>query len=516
MLRLFAPVAGLSAFMNNTPLVAFFMPIFVDIGRRLRISPGRLLIPLSYASILGGTCTLIGTSTNLTMEGVMHKYNVPGMSMFELAWVGVPVTIVGLLYLATIGQKLLPHRVDLLDQVESDPREYVVEMVVMEGCPLIGQTVRQSGLRDLHGLYLYRIERGDEVVTPVTPNEVLRLGDLFYFSGIVSTVVELQKIRGLNPVVHRPDDVFRSNSLDSLEGVAGATARQESARTRRQLCEVVIGASSPLVGRTAKEADFRARYNASIIAVHRSGHKLQQKIGQIELESGDTLLVDTDLDFPRRWRNSPDFILVSGVEDSAPVAHERAWIAMGIFLAAVISMVVYPKAPEIIMLSAAVLMVLSGCVEGGDIYRGVEMNVLILVGSALGVSQALDKSGAAEWLANGLIHWTLDYGPQGVLVAFVLMTGVLTELLSNNASAALMGTFAIATAHKLGVDPRPLLIAVTVTASYGFATPIGYQTNLMVLNAGGYRFIDYVKVGLPMDLIAWTITILVVPLVWSF
>lgn len=516
MARLLAPVAGLSGFMNNTPLVAFLLPVFVDVAKRLRMSPSRLLIPLSYAAVLGGTCTRIGTSTNLTIDGLMQTNGIAGIGMFELAWVGVPVTILGLIYLTTIGQRLLPNREELLEHVEANPREYTVEMRMGSDCPLANQTVRDSGLRDLPGLYLYRIERGGELISPVAPTEFLRANDLLFFSGIVSTVVDLQKIRGLAPVEHRDplQHAADAGSLDSFEGLP--TVGLSKRRSDRQLCEVVIGVSSPLVGHTVKDVDFRARYNASIIAVHRSGQKIEQKIGQIELETGDTLLVDADPDFPRRWRNSPDFVLVSGIEDSAPIAHEHTWIALAIFGATLAGITALPSYTAVVAMLGGAAMVIAGCLTGAEIYRSIELSVLILVGSALGVSKALDSSGAAEWLASGLLKVVDGSDTTLMLAAVVVLTGVMTELLSNNAAAALMATFCIALAEKVQVDPRPLIIAVAVTASYGFATPIGYQTNLMVMNAGNYRVRDYLRVGLPLDVVCWAATILIVPWVWKF
>lgn len=509
--RLLTPVAGLSAFMNNTPLVAFMIPIFIDLSKRLRVAPGQLLLPLSYAAILGGTITRIGTSTNLTVDGLIQSRGLSGFSMFELAWVGLPVTIIGLVYLTTIGQRLLPQTEELLEHVETNPREYTVELLMSAECPFVGKSVRESGLRDLPGLYLYRIERGGEIISPVTPHITLQAGDCLSFSGVVSTVVDLQRIRGLTPIEHRPLDPVTDASLGSMEGVPVVAAK----RRGRQLCEVVIGWSSPLVGHTIKDIDFRTRYSASIIAVHRTGEKLQQKIGQIELEAGDTLLVDADVDFTKRWRNSGDFILVSGVEDSHPVAHERGWLALAIFFATIVSMTVLPDYTPILTLSAAVLMVVLGCVSSFEGYRAIEMPILLLVASALGVSRAMDKSGAAEWVAGGFLNVMHVFGPLGALAGIVVATGLMTELLSNNAAAAIMATFSIATAQKMGVDPRPYIIAATVTASYGFATPIGYQTNLMVMNAGSYRFKDYLRAGIPLDLITWTATIVLVALFWG-
>lgn len=523
-LRLFAPIAGLSAFMANTPLVAFFLPIFIQLAKRLRVSPSKLLIPLSYVSILGGTCTLIGTSTNLVVDGLMRKQGLAPMGMFELAPVGVVIIIVGLIYMATFGQRILPDRQDLLEYMEAHPREYSLEMIVGDNCSLTGQSVRAAGLRDLPGLYLYRIERAGAVITPVEPRERLQSGDLLCFSGMVATVVDLQKIRGLDPVEHRQRPQPSTNespvestsglsSLDSMEGLPALVA--PAPRVGRQLCEVVISPASPLVARSIKDTDFRSRYNAAIIAVHRSGQKLQHKIGQIVLQSGDTLLIDADDDFVRRWRHSPDFILVSGVDDSAPILHHRAGLALAIFLGAVVAMSIV-REPALAALCGAVLMVVCRCVNGQEALRNIDISVLLLVASAMGISKALESTGAAKLLANGLLSACQGAGPVGVLAVLYVLTVLLSELLSNNATAALMGSLAIAIANQKEIDPRPLLIAVAIASSCAFATPIGYQTNLMVLNPGGYRFKDYVKVGLPLNFLCAIVAVFVIPLVWSF
>lgn len=514
--RLIAPVAALSGFMNNTPLVAFFLPVFVNTAKKIKVSPSQLLIPLSYASILGGTCTLIGTSTNLTVNSELLRRGDTGFGMFELSWVGIPVTLVGLLYMSLFAKRLLPNKSDLLEYAEAHRREYTAELLVQSTCPLIGKTIRQSGLRELPGLYLYAIERNGDRLSPVSPKEKIALGDLLVFSGVISTVVDLQKIRGLMPVDHHDSEVDSHGtgwSLESMEGVA-PTAPRAAPRSGTKLCEVVVAPGSPLVGRSVKDADFRSRYEASIIAVYRAGEKLSQKIGQIVLAPGDSLLVDAADDFPKRWRNSLDFVLVSGLDDTAPVDHRRAWMALGIFLSVVVGMTMFSKMSSIVAVTGAVVMLLTGCVTTRHAYRQIEMSVLLLIAAALGVSSALDSSGAAEWIAGGLLGVVKQYGPIAVLAAVVLITGFLTELLSNNATAALMSVLVYAIAEQMNMDVRPLLIAVTLTASYGFATPIGYQTNLMVLNAGGYRFKDYLRIGIPMDIICWTMTILIIAALW--
>lgn len=511
LLRLIAPVALLSAFMNNTPLVAFFLPIFVHVSRKLRTSPSKLLIPLSYASVMGGTCTLIGTSTNFVIHSTLLDKGLPGIGMWDLAWIGIPVTIVGLIYLSTIGSKLLPVRTDILEHAETHPREYTVELIVRPTCSLIGMAIRKSGLRDLPGLYLYAIERDGERVSPVSPDQELQVDDILCFSGVVSTIVDTQKIRGLEPIDHH-EQILPHPALSELPSPQGVPTA--APRSGNQLCEAVISPTSPLVGMTVKEADFRSRYHASIIAVHRSGEKIERKIGQIVLQPGDTLLVDAPEDFARRWRNSRDFFLVSGLEDTAPVDHHRAWIALAIFATVVLGMTIYSEQTALFALIGAAATVLTGCTTSREANRNIDLPVLILIAAALGVSKALDNSGAAGWVATTLTGWAKPFGDVAVLGVIVLLTGILTELLSNNACAAIMGTIALAAAKSTGMEARPLLLAVAVTSSYGFATPLGYQTNLMVLGPGGYKFSDYLKVGIPLDIICWVMTIIIVPLVW--
>jgi di/tricarboxylate transporter len=321
-----------------------------------------------------------------------------------------------------------------------------------------------------------------------------------------------------------------------MEGVAPAGPVQHAAAPRmgRQLCEVVVSSTSPLLGESIRDANFRSRYNASVLAVHRSGERLEQKIGKIVLKAGDTLLIDADDDFVRRWRHSPDFILVSGVEDSAPVVHDRAGLALLIFFFVIAGMSVSSFGPmlgsvtratglslaglnpALFALAGAVLMVLCGCVRATDGHRSIQLSVILLVGAALGIGEALETSGAAAWLAKGMLSATQGASPVVVMGVIYLLTMVLSEFLSNNATAAMMGSLAIAAASQLKVDPRPFLIAVAIASSCAFATPIGYQTNLMVLNPGGYRFSDYLKVGLPLNILCMIIAVILVPLFWSF
>src|SRR6516164_516068 len=307
--------------LNNTPKVALLVPVLIAWCRKRRISPSRLLMPLSFLSILGGTCSLIGTSTNLVVQGLvikagaalppgdLHRDQLRPMSMFEIGYVGLPCALLGATYLLTIGRKLLPDRKDLIEQLEEARREYRVEMLVQPGCRLVGKKVGDAGLRHLPGLFLIEIDRDGQAIGPAGPDEVIMANDRLVFTGIVSTIVDLEKIPGLVPAV------------DARYEVSPVHQRG------RQLCETVISPSSPLVGQTVREADFRALYDAAVVAVHRNGTRVSNKVGDIELHAGDTLLLQVGRDFSRAFRNNPDFYLVSDVEDSRPIRYDRAWLA---------------------------------------------------------------------------------------------------------------------------------------------------------------------------------------------
>ena len=286
--------------LNNTPKVALLVPVLIAWCRKRRISPSRLLMPLSFLSILGGTCSLIGTSTNLVVQGLLIKSNLKPMGFFEIGWVGLPCALLGAAYLLTVGRKLLPDRKDLIEQLDETRREYLVEMLVQPACRLVGKTISQAGLRHLPGLFLIEIDREGQIFGPVAPDEMIQANDRMVFTGVVSTIVDLEKIPGLIPAAETRYEV--------------STVKQWA----RQLCETVISPSSPLVGQIVRDADFRGLYDAAIVAVHRNGAHLTNKVGDIELHAGDTLLLQVGPNFSRAYRNNPDFYLISDVEDSRP------------------------------------------------------------------------------------------------------------------------------------------------------------------------------------------------------
>ena len=495
-MRLMAPVLGMSAFLNNTPVVAMFMPAVNEWARRNRLPISKLLIPLSYAAILGGTCTLIGTSTNLVVNGLMSKQEgLQGFGMFEIAWVGVPCALIGMLYLMTLGRWLLPDRRPVMSDLD-DPREYTVEMSVEPGSPLVGKTIEAAGLRHLPGMYLLEIERDGEILPAIAPHQRLQSGDQLVFVGVVDSVVDLQRFRGLVPA---SDQVFK---LDVP-------------RPDRCLTEAVVSDTCPLVGKSIREGRFRGLYNAAVIAVARNGERIKQKIGDIVLRPGDTLLMEADPGFADRQHNSRDFYLVSQVPDSRPLRQNRAFVAIAIL----IGMILIVTLEWMPMLQAAMLaaglMLVTRCINGAAARAALDWKVLIAIAASFGLGFALEKTGAARFVAENMV--ALAQGDPWVSLAVIyLVTMLFTELITNNAAAVLMFPIALSTTQALGVDFMPFAIAIMMAASASFSTPIGYQTNLMVFGPGGYRFSDYFRVGIPLNLLMAAVTIAIAPLVWGF
>jgi di/tricarboxylate transporter len=494
--RLIFPVAALSAFMNNTPLVALMLPVVSDWAKKYKLPVSKLLIPLSYATILGGLCTLIGTSTNLVVNGlVLSQTDLPGLRLFDVTWVGLPCALAGLGYLLVASPWLLPDRRPALSE-QDDPRQYTVEMLVDPGSSLVGQTIEQAGLRHLAGMYLMEIDRDGQVLAAVAPHERLQGNDRLVFVGIVESVVDLQKIRGLQPAT---DQVFQL----------------VAPRSHRCLVEAVVSNTCPLVGQTIRDGRFRTVYNAAIIAVARNGERLRGKIGDIVLQAGDTLLLEAHPWFAERHRNSRDFFLVSLVQDSTPTRHERAWLAIAILL----GMVITAGTGWLDMLNAAmlaaVLMVLTRCCSGPDARRSIDWQVLVVIAASLGLGRAMQVSGAASGVA-GVLLGLAGENPWVTLAVLYGMTMLFTEVMSNSAAIVLVFPIALATANSLQVSFMPFVMAIMMAASCGFATPIGYQTNLMIYGPGGYRFGDYVRFGGPLNLLIWAVTVVVAPLMWPF
>ena len=497
--RVILPVAGLSAFMNNTPLVAVYLPMLDGFARRFGIAPSRLFLPLSYAAILGGVCTLIGTSTNVVVNGLILEHNrvagavpIAPFTMFTITPVGLPVAVAGIAYMLAAGRRLLPARQTPLED-EDAGRHYTVAMRVEPAAQIVGRTLEAAGLRNLSGLFLAHIERLQEIEHAVSPDEVLREGDVLVFVGVLESVVDLQQIRGLTPVTWE----------------AGWGNRQDN-----RLIEAVISPSSPLVGQTIRDGGFRTRFGGVIVAVHRHGERLKGKIGDIRMRPGDTLLIEAPPGFAKRHQNSTAFHLVTEHQGAAAPRHERAWIALLLLLAFVVTSSVGWLDTLTAAMAAAAGMVLFRCTDGPLARETVDWQVLIVIGAGIGVGKAVELSGLAEVLAKVVLGSAGQGGTWVLLSGVYALTWGLTSVLSNSAAAVLVFPVALRAVQTAGLAFEPFAIAIAVAASCEFTTSVGYQTNLMVQGPGGYRPFDYVRFGAPLTLICGVVAVTV--LTWFY
>lgn len=493
-LRVILPTAALSPFINNTPQVAAFLPAVIDWGKRRGIAASRLAMPLSFASMLGGTCTLIGTSTIIIVNGLLVAATAgPGMGFFTIGIVGLPVTIVGIIYMLLFGRRLLPDRSGVIGKL-SDPREYTVEMQVPAGSPLAGLSLEAAGLRHLTGLFVIEIAREGGLITAPGPEELLQEHDLLVFAGIVESVAELQRIRGLVPST-------------------GQVFKLDVPRPDRRLIEAVVAPDNPVVGRTIREGGFRSRYGAVIIAVARKGLRIGGKIGSITLEAGDTLLLEAPAEFFRRHRHNREFLLLRPLEDSVQPHYERAWIAwliMGSIIAFVTAGIV-PLAPAAVM--AAVAMVATRCIGLAAARRAIDIQVVLVIGASFALAGALEHTGAAAVVSKLLLTYAMG-SPLYLLIATYVITATLANFISHNAAAVLMFPLVVSATASMGGDILPFAIAIAMAASVSFATPVSYQTNLMVYGPGGYRFSDFVRFGLPLNILVGIVSIAIIYYAW--
>ena len=516
-LRLMGPVALLSGFMNNTPIVAMYLPIVGDWAKKLRISPSKLFMPLSFAAILGGKLTYIGTASNIVVMGLFIRFLADPLEQqwldalgvtepsstvqfWGIAVIGVPTAIAGIVFIALTSKWLLPQRTPA-EPVTLDARKYEVEMIVKPDSAIVGKTIEAAGLRHLPGLFLTQIERAGTVLWAVSPNQRIEADDRLAFVGVLESVVDLRKIRGLVP------------ATDQVQKLAIGSQP-------RMFVEAVVSHNSPLVGRTVRKSKFRGRYNAAIIAVHRNGEHINAKIGDIVLKPGDTLLLDTHAGFVDAYRNSDDFYLVSTVEDSRPVRHERAWLALGILAALIVMLTVTPISPVIAAFLCAMAMITTRCVTGTVARAAINWQVLIVIGCALGMGVALQQTGAADVITHMILDLCARIGvsqnPHAMLFAMFMLAAVFAQLITNYGAAVLMFPIMMATARDLGVRPEPFVFCLMAAAGSSFMSPVAYQTNLMVYGPGRYRFMDYVKLGTPLTLIVAVIACTVAPLFFPF
>jgi len=492
--RLMGPTALFSAFLNNTPIVAMLTPRVQAWAERNDVAASKLLIPLSYASIVGGTITLVGTSTNIVVAGLLIDADVPALQMFDLAWVGIPITLLVIVYFTVVGNRLLPDHGSTQPTAQAAFRESLFEVEVAPDSPLIGLTLEEAGLRSLKDAYIVHVRREGRLM-PASPGIILQGGDALTVSGKISMLYNLLQREGLVP----PHQAVEENPDERLP-----------------VFEAVVAETAELAGKTLKEADFRERYGGVVLAIQRSGERLEGPLGRIPIKAGDLLIIEAREGFDERWNaNRSVFYLVAPRLARRPRPTPRkAPLAL-----VILSLMIIAFATGIIPLVtaafvAALLMVGVGAIDISGARDSIDVPVLIVIAAALGLGAALQDTGVAAISARFIIEMTAEGGLIFVLLGLYIVTNILTELITNNAAAALMVPIALAAAAELGVDPIAFAVIVAIGASASFMSPIGYQTNLMVMGPGGYRFIDYFKVGLPVTLLVMATTVTVVFFVW--
>ena len=494
-LRLMLPVAGLSAFLNNTPIVATLIPIIKSWTKRNNLSASKFLIPLSYAAILGGTCTLIGTSTNLVVHGLLLEAGYEGFSFFEITRIGVPVALLSILFMTLVGKYLLPDRKDVITELGENTREFVVELKVGEEYPHLNQTIEQANLRHLPGLFLFQISRDDQTIAPVSPREKIQQGDRLFFTGLTDTIYELQKTPGLHSV---KDQQFNIRDIDS---------------DKFKTYEVVISNTSHLVGDTVRDSGFRSHYNAVILAIHRSAERIEQKIGDIVLQPNDTLFLLAPTGFEKKWYHSRDFTLVT---PSLEIYSKPPWkgnLSLGILIAMIVAAATGIIPIIFAAAIAAVLMIVTKIINPKDAQNAVAWDVLLLIASSFGIAKAISNSGLADLVGNSLINGLSFMGETGIIIGIFILTSTFTLLITNNAAAAIVFPIALSISQTMHLNPQAIMLTLALAASTCFASPIGYQTNLMVYSAGNYRFKDFFKIGAVMNVVVGIIVVLAIKIV---
>ncbi len=490
-------VGVVSAFINNTAAVAIFLPIALGLARDRSISQSKLLMPISFASIVGGTCTLIGTSTNILVSSLAADHGLEGFSMFELTKLGSVFLVIGLLYLTFVGRRMLPDRPATSLTRKYEMARYLTGLVIPADSPLVGKSAAEARLNELYDVTILEIIRGDTRIHSGLRDAKLEAGDHLLARGALDGIIEMK--RQENVAIHS-EAKYADRELTSDKTV---------------LLEGIVSPSSSLVGSTLQEADFRHLSGVFALAINKHGETLRDKVGKIRLDIGDTLLLQGRRGSVDHLADKPYSLVLQTVElptmRFGKAAYASAIIALVVGLAAT-------GATSILLASVVgcLLMVLTHCISLQEAYDAVDWFVIFLLAGVIPLGIAMQNTGAAELIAGALLEVTRNWGPGGVLAAFYLLTTVFASVMSHNAAAVVLVPIGIAAAHELGLDPRPFLMAVTFAASSSLATPFGYHTNLMVYVQGGYRFSDYLKIGIPLNLLLWIAASLLIPVFWPF
>ncbi|MDZ7742714.1 MAG: SLC13 family permease [Bacteroidota bacterium] len=495
--RMTTLVAGFSAFLNNTPLVAILMPNVHAWGKKNNISPSKLLIPLSFAAILGGCLTLIGTSTNLVVNGLVAEQDIfpefKSLNIFDFTWVGLPMAVIGILYLILFSNKLLPDKEDVLEDFSKKQREYMVEVRVKSSSKLSGKSIEEAGLRNLPGLFLVEIRRNELTLPAVSPYTKIFENDVMYFAGETETIAEL---------------VREKNGLQLSQ--MGMYAKKD----HTELLEVVVSYNSTLVGKVVRESNFRARFDAAIIAIHRNGEKISGKIGDVKLMAGDVLLLLAGDDFKNHYKETNEFYLISKVKEfNKPNVFNNYFLIGGTILAILVAAFKLTSLFISLTILLSLIMILK-INSPKNIARSIDFNLIIVIALALALGTAMIKTGVAADLAHFTFGVLKPFGIIGIMAGVYLITTLLGALVTNKAAVALILPVALTLALEIGADPRPFALLVAFAGAASFLTPIGYQTNLMVYGPGGYNFKDFLRIGTPLTLIYLVGTVLI--LVWQF
>ena len=493
-------VAVLSAFINNTPVVLVFMPMVMAIAARQNIRPSKLLIPLSFASIFGGCCTLIGTSTNILVSSTAERMGERPFEMFDLTLVGSILAVVGMVYLWTFGRKILPERETLSTILQTTQnRQFFTEAIVVPGSSLIGQRLSDSPIASLPKARIIEVIRGDELIGVALNEIVFEAGDRVRMSTVLSSVMELKDLSGL--------EIQQQDGLDGLEWVGTQKAA---------LVECVVSPRSSMMGKTIARVDLRRAFGVLVLAVHRHGVNLREKLQSTVLQYGDTLLLEGTETAIKRLRESRDLIVLGEQPHLLPLKHKQ-WLA-GLSIVFMVVASVFTSMPiGALALSAAIFVVLSGCLDMDEAYKAIDWRVIFLICGMLGIGLALEKTSGVGWLAENMIALFGYYQCPGFVIisGIILLTSVLTTFLSNNAVAVIMTPIAIEVAQFFEMNPAPFMVAVAMGASACFASPVGYQTNALVYGAGGYVFRDFIRVGLPLNLLIWLTASIAIPSIWG-
>jgi len=487
----------ISAFINNTAAVAILLPPVLTMARRIEISPSKLLIPLSFASLFGGSCTLIGTSTNLLVSSLAEEHGQKAIGMFELSGVGIVLAAVGLIYMATIGTRLLPdrgHGADLTE--EFDVGSYLTELEIVPGSKLIGATVGSCALSEIDIDVLAVVRQGQTMTLPKI-NTVLEEDDVLW---VRSDLNSMKTLRAADWIKIRHGRKWQDLGLESTDAT---------------IIEAVVAPGSILIGKSLEESNFRNRFGATVLAIRHHDHIRHSRLASTPLSAGDALLIEAPRTQISRLKRQREFVVVSDV-GSLDEKPQRRWKAMLIVVGVIVAAASGSVHISAAALAGAILLILTGSLRLEEAYRAIDWQVVFLLGGILPLGIALQKTGGADLLANLLIDWVGSYGPMAILAALYLVTTILTAFMSNTATAALLIPIAMTAATTLGIDPRPLIIAIAFGASASFMTPVGYQTNLLVYGPGSYRFSDYIKVGVPLTVVFWILATLMIPLVWPF